>query len=416
MNEIAKVERQPLEGTVVSRPQGALAQTDQQRAVAEVQAAMMIARANPRDQKTAVDRILTACQRQRLAEAAVYSYSRGGSEISGPSIRLAEALAQNWGNLQFGIREIEQRGGESTVQAFAWDVETNVKREMVFTVPHVRHTKKGSYKLDDPRDIYEMVANNGARRLRACILAVIPGDVIDMAVEECERTMRAKADVTPEGIQKIAAAFQQLGVTQQQLEARMQRRLDSIQPAQVVALKKIYASLRDGMSQVADWFEPLDGGEGEAPTKGNAGAKAALKAATGKAKESDASAEGNATASEDTAASSAEPESPVSGETAPNSGPSATTAASPSDDTPAEDYPVETNDEADPLTKDPADAAVEAILQDFARCEFLTDLGTRKTEANKHLPFMSEAHRELVENAYEKHKKRLSGKPKAEGK
>jgi hypothetical protein len=283
-NDLAQIEPRAIEGQVVSRPSpGALAQTDQQRAIAEVQAAMMIARANPRDQKEAIDRILIACQRQRLAEAAVYSYSRGGSEISGPSIRLAEALAQNWGNIQFGIREIEQRGGESTVQAFAWDVETNVKREMVFTVPHVRHTKRGSYKLDDPRDIYEMVANNGARRLRSCILAVIPGDVVDMAVEQCEVTMRAKADTSPEAIQKMLAAFEGLGVTQQQIEARIQRRLDAIQPAQVVALKKIYASLRDGMSQPVDWFEPLQIEAGdEKPTKGNAGAKAALKTAVGR--------------------------------------------------------------------------------------------------------------------------------------
>lgn len=285
MNEVARIEpqgREPqaLSGEVVSRPSGALAQTDAQRAIAEVQAAMMIARANPRDEKQAIDRILNACQRQRLAEAAVYSYSRGGSEISGPSIRLAEALAQNWGNIQFGIREIEQRAGvESTVQAFAWDVETNVKREMVFTVPHVRHTRKGSYKLDDPRDVYEMVANNGSRRLRACILAVIPGDVIDMAVEQCEATMRVKADVSPEGIQKMVAAFEELGVTQHQLETRIQRRLDAIQPAQVVNLKKIYASLRDGMSQVADWFEPIETDDAPEATTGNAGAKAALKAA-----------------------------------------------------------------------------------------------------------------------------------------
>ena len=40
---------------------------------------------------------------------------------------------------------------------------------------------------------------------------------------------------------------------------RIQRRLDAIQPAQVVGLKKVYASLRDGMSVAADWFDPIDG-------------------------------------------------------------------------------------------------------------------------------------------------------------
>lgn len=130
---------------VAARPTGvnAVAQTDQHRAVAEVQAAMMIARMNPRDQIQAMDRILNSCSRSTLADVAVYQYSRGGSDITGPSIRLAEAIAQNWGNLQFGIREIGQHGGESTVQAYAWDVETNTRREVMFQVPHTRYTKKG---------------------------------------------------------------------------------------------------------------------------------------------------------------------------------------------------------------------------------------------------------------------------------
>lgn len=234
---------------------GALAQSDQQRAVAEVQAAMMIARMNPRDQIASMDRILNACSRPTLADSAVYTYSRGGTDISGPSIRLAEAMAQSWGNMQFGIRELDQRNGESTVQAFAWDVESNTRREVTFQVPHIRYTKKGSYKLEDPRDIYEAVANQGARRLRACILSVIPGDVTEAAVSQCEVTMNSKADTSPEAMKKMIDAFEKFGVTKEQIEKRIQRRIDAIKPAQVVALKKIYASLRDAMSSPGDWFE-----------------------------------------------------------------------------------------------------------------------------------------------------------------
>lgn len=249
----------PFSGDVVARPAAAPvtapAHTDQQRAIAEVHAAMVIARSNPRDPVAAVDRILNACTRPTLAEKALYSYSRGGTDITGPSIRLAEAVAQQWGNMQFGIREVEQRGDMSTVQAFAWDVETNTRREVTFQVPLIRHTKKGAYRLEDPRDIYEMVANQGARRLRACILSVIPGDVIEAAVNQCEATLHAKADTGPEAIQKIIAAFAEFKVTREQIEVRIQRRIDAIQPAQVVSLKKIYVSLRDGMSTPADWFD-----------------------------------------------------------------------------------------------------------------------------------------------------------------
>lgn len=257
---------------------GALAATDQQRSIAEVQAAMMIARANPRDQRRAMDNILNACTRPTLAESALYSYSRGGTEITGPSIRLAEAIAQSWGNMQFGIREMSQANNESTVQAYAWDVESNTRREVVFQVPHVRFTRAGSKKLEDPRDIYELVANQGARRLRACILAVIPGDVTEAAAKQCEVTLHASADISPDGIKKIAAAFSEVGVTQAQLEARIQRRLESIQPAQVVALKKIFASLRDGMSAVADWFPIVASQDERDATTRTEAIKAKLKA------------------------------------------------------------------------------------------------------------------------------------------
>lgn len=238
----------------------ALVQTESQRAIQEVQAAMVIAKKFPRDPAAAMDRILNACTRQTLAEGALYSYNRGGAPVTGPSIRLAETVAQNWGNIQFGIRELEQKTGkESTVEAFAWDVETNTRQVKIFTVPHKRFTRGGTKTLTDPRDIYEMVANQGARRLRACILGVIPGDVIEEAVKQCEVTLKTHADTSPEAIKKMTEAFSsEFGVTAEQIQKRIQSKLEAMRPAQMVQMKKIYASLRDGMSKPSDWFEPIE--------------------------------------------------------------------------------------------------------------------------------------------------------------
>lgn len=244
---------------VPSSMSSALVEVEKSRAVQETQAAMVIAKKFPRNQIEAMDRILNTCTRQSLAEHALYSYAKGGTAITGPSIRLAEAIAQNWGNIQFGIRELEQGDRVSTVEAFAWDLETNTKQVKIFQVPHKRYTKKGSYALEDPRDIYEMVANQGARRLRACILGVIPGDVIEAAVKQCDATLKVKADVTPERIAGIVEKFGEYGVTKNQIEARIQRRVDAITPAQMVSLGKVYNSLKDGMSVAADWFTIEEG-------------------------------------------------------------------------------------------------------------------------------------------------------------
>ena len=242
---------------IATSPQGgtALVEIEQQRAMAEVQGAIVLAKKFPRNQIEAMDRILVACQRPGLAEQALYSYSKGGTEITGESIRLAEAIAQNWGNLQFGIRELDQRSGESTVEAFAWDVETNVRQVKTFQVKHERHTRRGNYRLEDPREIYELTANQGARRLRACILGIIPGDVREAAVNQCENTLKARADTSPEALKKLVDAFDVFKVTKEQIEKRIQRRLDTITPAQLIQLRKIYNSLKDGMSGPGDWFE-----------------------------------------------------------------------------------------------------------------------------------------------------------------
>jgi hypothetical protein len=257
--------RQDDERELVVPNQSAAAFSDARRSIAEVQAALMVAAGRPRDEKAAMDRILNACQRPRLAELSQYSYSRGGSEITGPSIRLLETVAGCWGNLQYGFRELEQRAGESQVEAFAWDLETNTKAVRVFSMPHTIGTKKGPKRLTDSRDIYEWIANQAQRRVRACLQEVIPRDVVEDATDECTKTLQTKDPVTPEKIKKLVDAFAAFGVTKEQIEARIQRRIDTMQPAQMTALRRIYTSLKDGMSQPPEWFAQPETEETEKP-------------------------------------------------------------------------------------------------------------------------------------------------------
>lgn len=218
------------------------------RQAQEVQAAMVVAKRFPRDERASADRILETCSRESLAKDAMYEYTKGGETINGPSIRLAEALAQNWGNIDFGVIELEQRKGESQVMAYAWDLETNTRMSKIFTVPHMRHTKKGDYPLTDPREIYEMVANQGARRERACILGVIPGDVVDMAMQQCERTLKANKDPLDVRIKNMVEAFQSdFNVGPDALRNYIGKNVEAFSEADVVRLGKVYRSLKDGV-------------------------------------------------------------------------------------------------------------------------------------------------------------------------
>jgi hypothetical protein len=230
------------------------------RANTEVLAMVMSAKQFPRNQIAASDRILNAFTRPTLAEQAQYQFARGGSDITGPSIRAAEAISQQWGNMSNGWRELSRTKGADGVgisecEAFSIDYENNSRESIQFHVRHWRDTKNGGYALRDERDIYELCANQSQRRKRACILAQIPGDVTEMAMQQASVTLTSKANTTPEGIAALEATFAEFGVTREHIEKRIQKRIEAISAAQVVSLKRIYQSLRDGMSEPHAWFE-----------------------------------------------------------------------------------------------------------------------------------------------------------------
>lgn len=226
------------------------------RAVAEAQGKLLIAKRFPRDETAAYTKVINACKRRSLAEKAMYSYPRSGSTISGPSIRLAEELARCWGNIDFGIKELSQKDGESEMQAYCWDMETNTLSSQTFVVAHVRDTRNGAQKLTNQRDIYENNANMAGRRLRARILAVIPPDLVEAAVEECRKTVAGNNDVPiADRIRKMAAAFEKFGVKTNVIEKRLGRKLETMTTEDLSEYIGIYNSMKDGNSSVSDWFD-----------------------------------------------------------------------------------------------------------------------------------------------------------------
>lgn len=250
-----------------SRSSGAVAD----RAVAEIQAQVFMAKQFPRDENQARARILRSCQRPGLASKAIYTYPKGGQRVTGPSIRLAEAIAQAWGNLDFNTVILEQRENESVCLSYCWDVETNTRASRSFIVPHKISTKHGEKVLTDPREIYELAANQGARRLRACILSIIPGDIVDEAIEACNATLsggnkRPLLDRLRELTDRFMTYY---SVPLSSIERYFGYPLDSFTEMDGVTLAGIYTALRDGASSREDYFQlpKLAGGEDDAPSE-----------------------------------------------------------------------------------------------------------------------------------------------------
>lgn len=236
------------------------------RAIAEAQGKLVIAKRFPRDEARAYAKIIESCKRKGLADEATYAFDRGGQTVSGPSIRLAEELARAWGNIDYGIRELSRKDGVSEMEAYAWDLETNTSSSQKFSVRHWRDTKNGGYAIKDERDIYELTANQGARRLRARVLAILPPDLVEAALAECKLTMAGKSDEPiADRVRKMIRAFEKFGVTAPMIELRLGHTLDAVLPDELADLVGIFNSLKSGMSKAGDWF----GGTKPAPEASN---------------------------------------------------------------------------------------------------------------------------------------------------
>lgn len=232
---------------------------EQSRAVAEVQAAVLVARQFPRVEAAAIARMTQACQHQALADKAFYSFKRGGSTVSGETIHLAKELARCWGNIQHGIAEMSRDDvlGQSEMQAWAWDMESNDRVSTIFIVKHARWADGKAKKLEDFRDIYENNANNGARRLREMILSVLPVYFIEQAKDLCSATLRNGGGVPlPQRIAEAVAYFERIGIIADQLAQHTGRPVEKWTDRDVAGLRVLFNSIDRGEITKDEAFPP----------------------------------------------------------------------------------------------------------------------------------------------------------------
>lgn len=214
---------------LAQRPVGPVASqatsVEQSRAVAEVQAMVVVAQSRPRDETLAIEQMRQACRRIHMANKAFFKFPRGGQSVQGATVHLARELARCWGNINYGVTELDRNdaAGQSEMVAYAWDVQTNSRSATSFIVPHKRDKKGGAETLVDLRDIYENNANNAARRLREMIFSVLPRWYVDEAMAICRVTLEKGEDSTPlpSRIATTVQWFADIGINRERLEAKV---------------------------------------------------------------------------------------------------------------------------------------------------------------------------------------------------
>lgn len=207
---------------------------EQARAVAEVAAAVRVAQENPRDEARAVSRMRQTCSQPAMADRAFYSLPRAGGRVEGSTVHLARSLASCWGNLDYGIRELKRDddAGESEMQAWAWDQESNVRSSRSFVVPHARmvgSAKKGDKRRERLIDLGDIANNNNsvaARAVRETIFTVLPVWLVAEAEALCAATLGGDTTDAPIATQ-VADLLRDygnhFGLSQADLEGYLER-------------------------------------------------------------------------------------------------------------------------------------------------------------------------------------------------
>lgn len=232
---------------------------------ATIQARTIVALQRPRDIDDVRVRILKECRRPGFARTARYSKPIGKDKVEGPSIRFAEAAIRLMGNLTVESSSIYDDTTKRIVRVTVCDLETNVPYSLDVTVEKTverRNAKKGDQVLGTRLNSYgdtvyilratedDMLVKEAARvskAIRTLGLRLLPGDILEEAMEEAKATLRNAAAKDPEGERKkILDAFAERGIQPSDVKGYLGKDIAQVTPDDLVELRALYAAIRDG--------------------------------------------------------------------------------------------------------------------------------------------------------------------------
>lgn len=221
---------------------------------AEIDQQIATARAMPRSVKRAMANITgLATLDEESAEECIYALPRGGKPIKGPSIRLAEIIASQWGNCRVAARVVLVDKVEKFVEAegIFHDLETNTA-----TTARVRRrisNKHGKVYDDD----MIVVTGNAACAIakRNAILGAVPKGVWRKAYEAAEGVLVGDVKTLAERRDRMMKAFAGFGVTPDQIFASLGiAGLEEINLDHLSTLVGTHSAIKSGETTVEEAF------------------------------------------------------------------------------------------------------------------------------------------------------------------
>lgn len=242
------------------------------QSVAMIQARTVMAMQRPRDIDEFRTRLLAECKRPGFAQIAMYCKPAGRDNITGMSVRFAEAALRHLKNFDVREETIAESIEQVTIRVTATDLETNVSTSTDVRVGKTveRRQRKdreviGERTNSNGDTVYilaatedEMMVKSGAALAKArrnLIMRLIPGDIVDDCKVQIADTVDSRDKSDPEAARKkLYDAFASLGVGPVKLKAYLGHE-NTPNKAEMTELRGIYTAIQTGETTWAEVWE-----------------------------------------------------------------------------------------------------------------------------------------------------------------
>lgn len=220
---------------------------------AEIDSKIATAKAFPRSVAKCLEKAMSMVMlSEDIAASCSYSLPRAGGKLEGKSIRLAEIIASNYQNIQYGSRVIANDGKNITSQGICVDLENNVTSTV--EISRKITDKNGKTFTQDMQTVTGNAASAIARR--NAIFSVIPSALTDEIYEKSKEVARGSAETLATRRNKALAYFTGLGVAEKQLLDLLEiQKVGDIDLDKLSILTGMKAAIKNGEATIQSIFE-----------------------------------------------------------------------------------------------------------------------------------------------------------------
>jgi hypothetical protein len=219
---------------------------------AEIDTQIATAKQYPRD----LEKSLKNCRSMislspDVAASCNYSLTKGNNIIEGPSIRLAEIVMNNWGNIRAQARVVNEDNHFVYVQGVCHDLESNtavsvdVKRRITYS-----NGKK--YNADMIQTVSQAAVSIA---IRNALFKVVPYAYVEVLREEAKKAVVGNKSQLAKRIDDCTSHFKALGVTEETLCKKIGvQNAKEMSEEKLLLLLGIATSLQQGLTSLENEF------------------------------------------------------------------------------------------------------------------------------------------------------------------